>query len=122
MLLKSPWLFLFGRIIDGLTAGSIPIAQAFLTDLDQRDNKMTSIGLVMFAVTAGYMFGPLIASIGFYSPINHLTTPFILVTSMCLVSLCLLSTLTESFERPDSTSRRVIDLMNYATIKAAYFD
>ena len=95
---KMPLLFLTGRIIDGLTAGSIPVAQAIMTDLDSNDNKMTSIGLVMFAVTSGYMFGPLFASIGFVGAQHNLTLPFLLIAGLCCVSLILLHFVNDTFK------------------------
>ena len=94
--LKMPVIFLFGRLIDGLTAGSIPVAQALLSDLDSRDNKMTSIGLVMFAVTAGYMLGPLIAGIAYFPGFQNLMLPFLFVAGLCVISTLLLSTMHET--------------------------
>lgn len=92
IIIKWPLLFLLGRTVDGLTAGSIPVAQATLADIDSRQNKMTSIGLVMFAVTSGYMFGPVIASIAFSGNQSHLLyTPFLLVAILCMACMVLLS-------------------------------
>lgn len=59
MLAQSAPLFIVARLIGGLFAGSVPIAQARLLDLPGR--SMTGIGIVMFAITSGFLFGPLIA-------------------------------------------------------------
>tara|TARA_R110000868_G_scaffold123197_2_gene326393 strand:- start:527 stop:1777 length:1251 start_codon:yes stop_codon:yes gene_type:complete len=117
IVIKSPILFLLGRTVDGLTAGSIPVAQAMLSDLDSRKNKMTSIGLVMFAVTSGYMFGPVIAGIAFAgSEGQHLYLPFLLVALLSTACMGLLSLIQVS---KSQSSRLRIDLtVAYTQIKA----
>lgn len=97
VIIKWPLLLLFGRVVDGLTAGSIPVAQAMLSDIDSRQNKMTSIGLVMFAVTSGYMLGPVIASVAFANEQYHLLyLPFLLVAALCTICISLLGLINES--------------------------
>ncbi|KAF0138747.1 MAG: major facilitator superfamily permease [Rhodospirillaceae bacterium] len=57
--LKMPMLFLLGRFVGGLFAGSVPVAQVALLDMKTKENRMTGIGLGMFAVTSGYIFDPI---------------------------------------------------------------
>ena len=88
---KAPMLFIFGRIIDGSTAGSVPVAQASLADVDTNSNKMTGIGQVMFALTAGYMMGPMIARVAFIHETPQFFIPFLLTALICLISFSLLT-------------------------------
>lgn len=97
--ISSPLLFLSGRVIDGLTAGSVPVAQAMLADMDNQQNKITSIGKVMFALTSGYMFGPVIASLAFSSEQHFLSLPFLLVALLCLACTFFLGLIPESSYR-----------------------
>ncbi|MDD5162299.1 MAG: MFS transporter [Candidatus Rickettsiella isopodorum] len=118
VIVKFPLLFLIGRIIDGLTAGSIPVAQAMLIDRDSRQNKMTSIGLVMFAVTSGYMFGPVISSIVFnYQSLTHaLYLPFLWVAILSMICLGLLSYIKESSIK--NTTLNLDLMLTFRQIKA----
>ena len=103
--ISAPILFLSGRVIDGLTAGSIPVAQAMLTDVDGQQNKITSIGKVMFALTSGYMFGPIIASVAFSSKQHLLSLPFILVALLCLACISLLSLIPDTSQMEEKKTR-----------------
>lgn len=93
---KTPSLFILGRIIDGLTAGSIPVAQAILTDVDSQSNQMTGIGRVMFAVTSGYMFGPVIAGSAYLSNNPNHFLPFLIIAFSCLCCIALLGLIKET--------------------------
>ncbi len=110
VILKLPLFFILGRVIDGLTAGSIPVAQATLSDMDHRTNKMTSIGRVMFAVTSGYMLGPVIASTAFIGQAEMLYLPFFLVGLSCLLSIGLLSLIPEN--KPTASDPGKFQLFN----------
>lgn len=56
-------LVLFGRSLDGLTAGSLPIAQAAAVDFSSNENKARNLSLVMLAAALGFILGPVIAMI-----------------------------------------------------------
>jgi MFS transporter, DHA1 family, tetracycline resistance protein len=96
VVIKEPSLFIIGRIIDGLTAGSIPVAQAILTDLDSKSSQMTGIGRVMFAVTSGYMLGPVIAGSAYLGQSSNHYLPFVLIALSCLFSMGFLSFIKET--------------------------
>ncbi|MDP1604112.1 MAG: MFS transporter [Legionella sp.] len=57
--LHSFWLLLVGRIIAGFTAGSQPIAQAAIVDVSTDEHKPRNIGLILLAVSLGFVFGPI---------------------------------------------------------------
>lgn len=110
VVIKAPMLFISGRVIDGLTAGSIPVAQAILSDLDTQSNKMTSIGKVMFAVTSGYMLGPVIAGTAFMGQSHNHYLPFVLVAISCLACIALISFIKES--RPAQANKEQFKLFD----------
>lgn len=49
---------IIGRVIAGFTAGSQPIAQAAIVDVSSDANKARNIGLILLAVSLGFVFGP----------------------------------------------------------------
>ncbi len=68
-----PFLFV-GRIIDGIAAGNISIAQSTLVDIAKNDKERTeNLGILGAAFGIGFMVGPLIG--GLLSPLSH-AAPF----------------------------------------------
>jgi MFS family permease len=65
------WLFV-GRIIDGVTAGNLSLAQAYISDHTTVENRARSFGIIGVAFGIGFMFGPAIsgqlAKIGMWAP------------------------------------------------------
>lgn len=58
ILLHSLTLLIVGRVIAGFTAGSQPIAQAAIVDISPEEHKTRNIGLILLAVSLGFVFGP----------------------------------------------------------------
>lgn len=91
--IKSPNFFILGRVLDGLTAGSIPIAQAAINDITPPEKRAGNLGLVLFAITSGYMIGPIISSF-FSNPtaqgISQLHIPFFGTALLTFISIFLL--------------------------------
>lgn len=48
----------FSRIIDGLTAGNIPVAQAYISDVTDEMNRSRGLGVIGSAFGLGYIIGP----------------------------------------------------------------
>lgn len=94
--LRSPTLFIIGRIIDGLSAGSIPIAQAAISDISTESNKAGNLGLILFAVTSGYVLGPICAEIFSKIISQSLTAPFYAIAFLSVVSLLFLLPMKET--------------------------
>src|SRR5919202_1980193 len=46
------------RVIDGLTVGNISVAQAYLSDVTDEQNRARGLGLVNAAFGLGFIFGP----------------------------------------------------------------
>lgn len=89
---------LFILFIDGLTAGSIPIAQACMSDMSNGE-KAGYIGFTLFAVTAGYILGPLIAKFIVIDTAlfgNGLALPFFFTAALTLFCIILLTYLNDT--------------------------
>lgn len=60
MLAMAPsllWLFL-GRALDGLTAGNVPTARAYISDVTAPKDRSAAFGLITAAFGFGFMIGP----------------------------------------------------------------
>lgn len=80
------WLFV-GRIVDGLAAGNIPIAQSCLTDIakDEKE-RTTNLGLIGATFGIGFIIGPALG--GLLSLISH-TFPFWFVGVLAMANTIL---------------------------------
>lgn len=52
------WLIFLGRIIDGLTAGNLTIAQAYISDVTKPEERTKAFGLIGIAFGMGFLLGP----------------------------------------------------------------
>ncbi len=50
-----------GRMIDGLTAGNLSIAQAYISDVTKPEERTRSFALIGIAFGSGFLFGPMIS-------------------------------------------------------------
>ena len=57
------------RMIDGLTAGNLAVAQAYIADVTEPKNRAKSFGLIGIAFGLGFLFGP--AASGFLAHFGH---------------------------------------------------
>ena len=60
---KSLVMVFISRIIDGLTAGNISVAQAYISDVTEPSRRAKSFGLIGIAFGFGFLVGPAIAGI-----------------------------------------------------------
>lgn len=61
--IREVYVFLLGRLISGLMAGSLPLAQAAVADISTPDTKPWNMNLVTITNTVGLVFGPIVAGI-----------------------------------------------------------
>lgn len=54
------WLLFVARIIDGITAGNLSVAQAYISDVTEPENRAKSFGLIGIAFGLGFLIGPTI--------------------------------------------------------------
>lgn len=59
----SVGLFITGRLIDGLTAGCLGIAQAAVADMTDGKNKTKFIGYIFLSLSLGFMMAPVISGV-----------------------------------------------------------
>ena len=67
------WLVFLSRIIDGLTAGNLSLAQAYIADVTTPENRARSFGVIGIAFGIGFLIGPgisgFLAQFGYTYPI-----------------------------------------------------
>lgn len=91
------WMVFVGRILDGLTAGNLSIAQAYISDHTKPENRAKAFAVIGIAFGIGFMFGPLVGGIlGKYG----MHWPFILAASLSALSMLCTYTLLPKEERP----------------------
>jgi multidrug resistance protein len=63
------WLVFLARIIDGLTAGNLTVAQAYISDVTEPQNRAKAFGLIGVAFSLGFLVGPALS--GFLAVYGH---------------------------------------------------
>jgi predicted MFS family arabinose efflux permease len=93
ILYKSIFLLILGRIIDGFTMGSQPIAKAAIIDISRPADKAKNISLMLLAVSIGFIIGPVISGllsnhglIGWFNP----AIPMEFTASLTVINILLL--------------------------------
>src|SRR5579863_4110873 len=86
----SLWMVFLSRIIDGLTAGNLSLAQAYIADVTTPENRARSFGVIGIAFGIGFLIGPGIS--GFLSQYGYsypiLAAAFLSASSvMCTATL-----------------------------------
>ena len=80
----SLWMVFVGRILDGLTAGNLSLAQAYISDHTKPENRAKAFAVIGIAFGIGFMFGPLVGGVlGKYG----MHYPFILAASLSALSM-----------------------------------
>jgi len=69
------WMLFLARIIDGVTAGNISIAQAYISDVTDEKNRARGLGLIGAAFGLGFIIGPAVG--GALSQISYATPAFV---------------------------------------------
>ena len=63
------WLVFLARVIDGLTAGNLSLAQAYISDVTKPEDRAKSFALIGIAFGMGFLLGPAIS--GFLSQYSY---------------------------------------------------
>lgn len=80
-------IFLFlARLLDGLTAGNIPVAFAVISDSTKQEERAKAFGLIMAGFNFGFVFGPAISAftVGIYAAL-----PFIIAGVVALIAVAI---------------------------------
>jgi MFS family permease len=86
-----PMVFL-GRILDGLTAGNLSTAQAYISDHTRPENRAKAFGIIGIAFGIGFFFGPTLA--GVLAPYGQ-HVPFLVAACLSVGSMVCSYTLLE---------------------------
>ncbi|MGO8969089.1 MAG: MFS transporter [Myxococcaceae bacterium] len=78
------WVAFLGRIIDGLTAGNLSLAQAYIADVTEPKNRARAFALIGIAFGFGFLVGP--AMSGFLSTYGY-HVPFLVAGGLSLTSI-----------------------------------
>jgi len=57
---QSLWMLFAGRILDGLTAGNLSTAQAYISDHTKPEDRAKAFGVIGIAFGIGFLFGPVL--------------------------------------------------------------
>lgn len=55
------WIVFLARIIDGVTAGNLSLAQAYISDITRPEERARSFGIIGIAFGMGFLIGPAIS-------------------------------------------------------------
>ncbi len=99
-------LLFFSRILDGLTGGNLTVAQAYITDITDEQNRAKSLGLIGAAFGLGFIIGP--AAGGALSRFGYSIPAFVAAGVSFLNLLAIFFLLSESLtgERRDAAMLR----------------
>ncbi len=92
------WMVFVGRILDGLTAGNLSLAQAYISDHTKPENRAKAFAVIGIAFGIGFMFGPLVGGVlGKYG----MHYPFLLAASLSALSMfCTYTLLPKEEKKP----------------------
>jgi MFS family permease len=81
------WMVFVSRAIDGITAGNLSLAQAYVSDVTSKENRAKSFAIIGIAFGIGFLIGPAIS--GFLSQYGH---RYPIYAAMGLSALSILAT------------------------------
>ncbi|MEP6717407.1 MAG: MFS transporter [Terriglobia bacterium] len=96
---NSLWMVFLSRIIDGLTAGNLSLAQAYISDVSTPENRAKSFGVIGIAFGIGFLIGPGLA--GYLSQFGY-AYPILAAAALSACSVVCTATLLPKVEpHPD---------------------
>src|SRR5579864_7763311 len=81
---NSLWVVFMSRIIDGLTAGNLSLAQAYISDVTQPEERAKSFALIGIAFGMGFLIGPGVS--GYLSQFGY-QYPILVAAGLSLTSI-----------------------------------
>lgn len=101
----SLWVVFLGRIIDGATAGNLSLAQAYIADNTEPENRSKSFALIGIAFGLGFFLGPFVTG---YLSAWGLRAPIYAAAALSLTSIVCSATLLKN-EKPKPRAQSVED-------------
>lgn len=92
------WMVFLARVIDGITAGNLSLAQAYIADVTEPQHRTRAFGVIGVAFGLGFLVGPAIS--GFLAQYSHQAP---ILVAMGLSGLSVLAT---AFLLPGTTPGR----------------
>jgi MFS family permease len=106
------WMVFVGRILDGLTAGNLSLAQAYISDHTAPENRTKAFGVIGVAFGIGFMFGPGLGGwLNTYENIAGMHVPFLAAAILSALSILATATLLTS-EKPPQREPSDVDAAN----------
>ena len=90
------WMLFLGRVLDGLTAGNLGVAQAYIADHTEAKNRARSLALIGVAFGVGFTLGPAVTVA--LSP-HGMSVPLYAAAALSLLSIVCTATLLPPDER-----------------------
>jgi MFS transporter, DHA1 family, tetracycline resistance protein len=109
------WVVFASRIIDGITAGNLSLAQAYIADVTEPENRTKSFAVIGVSFGIGFLIGPAIS--GFLSTFGYQYPIFAaaaLSATSILATYFLLPSVTPEKSAASSRRLRVLDWGAYA--------
>lgn len=117
----SIWFLVFGRIISGITAGSLSIAQAAAVDISTPQNKAFNLSILMMANCLGFSLGPVLGDLLLSSSFMPLgTTTFLIGALMSIIGFLGVTVFFEETYKPNKAGNKLNVLKDFANIKIAF--
>jgi MFS family permease len=118
------WVVFLSRAIDGITAGNLSLAQAYIADVTEPQNRAKAFGVIGIAFGIGFLFGPALS--GFMSQFGY-HYPIYLAAGLSALSILATATLlpsskphAEGTEGPAGPGGRRLSVLDWKTY-ADYF-
>ena len=89
-LANSLWVVFLGRIIDGLTAGNLSLAQAYIADVTEPKDRAKSFAIIGIAFGIGFLFGPALSGVLAHYSLHY---PIFVAAGLSLTSIVCTATL-----------------------------
>jgi MFS family permease len=97
---EALWMVFLGRILDGLTAGNLSTAQAYISDHTEPQNRAKAFGVIGIAFGIGFSLGPALGGLLGGSGNEHV--PFLFAACLSAGSIILSYTLLEPGGSPQA--------------------
>lgn len=99
---RSLWVVFLSRTIDGLTAGNLSLAQAYISDVTRPEERAKAFGVIGVAFGIGFLIGPAIS--GYLSQFGYHYPIFAAATLSATSILCTYFLLPAVSPHPEATA------------------
>lgn len=109
------WVLFFARLIDGISGGNIPIAQAYMADITPKEKRAEGMGVISGAMSLGFVIGPVVGGVlGQYG----IEAPSLFGAFLALVNIILAFFFLKETEK-EEVRARALKLLPFKEIVAA---